>query len=774
VNGGERLRILFLAANPDSTTPLHAGRELRRIRERLAATARRDAVEIVERWAVRPGDLQQALMETRPHVVHVSGHGNTEYELMFEDDDGGPRPVGKEVLAELFRLRGEGVRLVVLSACHSLPQAEAIAEHVDCAIGMRRAIGSEAATELSAALYHAIASGDSVLHAFESARLHVQVMGVPEHRTPHLVARREGADPTRLVLLHPAPAPPPAGPRAPRLPAAAAIAIVAVAVAGAGAALLLEERQSETTSPSCPPASAVLKDDPHLASETAEALGALAAARKAWREGNAQAAGDSFEQAIRLDPSLSAAHIGLVISSAAARDPDEVADALRGAVEHKAGLSARDAAVLSAVTPCLGSQPPDHAECIRRLEALSEERPDDAEIRYLLGGALGGAGDMEKSLAAVDRALSFDPGFGPALVWKGHTLLDLGDPGAAARAFDACWRAAPANLECLRERGWSRLRSGDCALGAGDLESYAALRSDHPGSIVDLATGRLGAGRPLEEVRATLASRLEKMLPGPRGQAEALDAYRTACFTGDFADALARAEVAGAGAQDRQDRAVWAWNRALVLMEIGQSAEAGRVAVTFLEEDAGRSRDRRSAGVPPDGDPTPSLLAIARDAGRISQSTFTRERDAWARGREVELGRHPRGRLWLAAFAAAATSAEDAREALAVRGEYTKSFVPVADHAGEVQIGRVLLLAGRTDDAVTFLRRATESCTALTSPLWHTRGFDLLGHALEARGDRAGACAAYSVVLDRWGGARPRSITAERARGRVKILGCKR
>jgi hypothetical protein len=68
---------------------------VRRIRERLAVTAHRSAIEIIERWAVRLGDLQQAPIELQPQIVHFSGHGTTEYELMLEGDDGSPRPVGK-------------------------------------------------------------------------------------------------------------------------------------------------------------------------------------------------------------------------------------------------------------------------------------------------------------------------------------------------------------------------------------------------------------------------------------------------------------------------------------------------------------------------------------------------------------------------------------------------------------------------------------------------------------------------------------------------------
>jgi hypothetical protein len=40
----------------------------------------------------------------------------------------------------------------------------------------------------------------------------------------------------------------------------------------------------------------------------------------------------------------------------------------------------------------------------------------------------------------------------------------------------------------------------------------------------------------------------------------------------------------------------------------------------------------------------------------------------------------------------------------------------------------------------------------------------MLGQALEAKGDKAGACEAYRYILDRWKNPRPRSITVEQAR----------
>jgi serine/threonine-protein kinase len=84
----------------------------------------------------------------------------------------------------------------------------------------------------------------------------------------------------------------------------------------------------------------------------------------------------------------------------------------------------------------------------------------------------------------------------------------------------------------------------------------------------------------------------------------------------------------------------------------------------------------------------------------------------------------------------------------------------------------VLALAGRTDDAVPFLERAVATCLVLDDPVGHTRAWAALARVRDARGDTQGACAAFRVVLDRWGSARPRSVTADAARSRLRALSC--
>lgn len=48
----------------------------------------------------------------------------------------------------------------------------------------------------------------------------------------------------------------------------------------------------------------------------------------------------------------------------------------------------------------------------------------------------------------------------------------------------------------------------------------------------------------------------------------------------------------------------------------------------------------------------------------------------------------------------------------------------------------------------------------------------LLGRVLEETGDRDGACAQYAAILFRWGNAKPKSVTADKARARSKALSC--
>lgn len=175
-----KIRILFLSANPDNTTQLRLAEECNLIDSKIQASPFREQFDLEQRHAVSLLELQAHLLRFKPNIVHFSGHGSEKGALYFENSDGYAEEVSQKALSELFRIINEGasdrkaeedhIRCVVLSACYSLQQAKAIAQYVDCVIGIADAIKDKSATNFAASFYQGLGFGESVQTAFELGR----------------------------------------------------------------------------------------------------------------------------------------------------------------------------------------------------------------------------------------------------------------------------------------------------------------------------------------------------------------------------------------------------------------------------------------------------------------------------------------------------------------------------------------------------------------------------------------------------------------------------
>jgi Leucine-rich repeat (LRR) protein len=185
-------KILVMAANPKATPPLRLEEEVREIEEGLRRAEHRDRFEIRSKWAVRRRDLRRALLDYKPHIVHFSGHG-TGNGLMVEDEMGFAVTVSKEALSGLFERFSGKVECVILSACFSGPQAEAISKHIDYVIGMKEEINDRAAIEFSVGFYDALGAGESVEEAFKFGQnaVHLEFPDQLEYLIPVLKKRKE-------------------------------------------------------------------------------------------------------------------------------------------------------------------------------------------------------------------------------------------------------------------------------------------------------------------------------------------------------------------------------------------------------------------------------------------------------------------------------------------------------------------------------------------------------------------------------------------------------
>jgi len=194
------IKALFLTANPTGTSPLALAEEMREINEKVYASELREQLKLVSEWAVRPDDLLQALNRYRPQIVHFSGHGSNAGELLLMGSEGFPRPIHVQTLKAVFKTMKDNIRLVVLNACYSKIQAEAIRQEIECVIGMNNKISDEAAITFAASFYRALGFGRSIKEAFEQGQTALLLEGIPEEQTPELLVR-DGSDPAQIFLL---------------------------------------------------------------------------------------------------------------------------------------------------------------------------------------------------------------------------------------------------------------------------------------------------------------------------------------------------------------------------------------------------------------------------------------------------------------------------------------------------------------------------------------------------------------------------------------------
>ncbi len=180
--------ILVLAANPKNTSPLRLDQEVREIDSGLQRARRREEFVLVQKWATRPKDVRRAMLDYRPNIVHFCGHGTGEEGLVFEDENGQVKLVDADALSEFFGLFSE-IECVVLNACYSEVQSEAIAKHIPYVIGMRRSISDVAAIEFAVAFYDALGAGESYEFAHRIACNALKWAGLPEHDIPVLIKR---------------------------------------------------------------------------------------------------------------------------------------------------------------------------------------------------------------------------------------------------------------------------------------------------------------------------------------------------------------------------------------------------------------------------------------------------------------------------------------------------------------------------------------------------------------------------------------------------------
>jgi serine/threonine-protein kinase len=559
-------------------------------------------------------------------------------------------------------------------------------------------------------------------------------------------------------------------PRRAALMAGAALVAVAATVLG----LRFGHLTSAGNAQPLPPRSADLPPAP--VSTIPGAAAAFAAGMQAFGDGQSDAARRAMIRASELDPSLAGAYLRrslyYYVSRFAITGTLGVDQA--GYVEaksHRASASEYDRALIDAFEPSYVASP-DLGETERRLVDLAARFPNQSEPLYWLASVQSERGDAPSAAESASRALRLDPSLSPAVGALRATFPGT-PPSAAAAILDECVRDAPTAADCFGERTYRRGQAGDCNGMADDAHAWIAADDGDRYAYLALGEALFSSGAPIEGVRDALDA-LEKRTPADELAIMTVhDRAALAVGAGDFAtaEADARGFVDGLGASPSILMSYAATAGIIrIAMEAGQNDVADDYAMRFLKRvDAWTPTDAAEIAMPA------SMLAHARLAGAITRETFVRERArrvSMAEAKLTDASDKVRSMTWLYGYAMAVETPDDARDAIAALSRYPPLRDPDSSQsANATVVGALFLRAGDVDRAIPYLRRGAGTCFMMNSVWTAMHARFLLADALVAKGERDEPRALYRSILDRWSAAKPRSVTADAIRARLKALG---
>ncbi len=203
--------VLFLSANPSQTALL----KLKDEHSNIAIELQHSAIQVKSERAISFSEFSKAIYDTKPRIVHFSGHGDLKVPevveayrtrgigkpednkkkgiqeeepgiILFDETKRNPFFVKASVLRRTFKTMVQRqnipIEAVIFNACHSEQQAKAVSEVGVSVIGTSHEIKDAAALAFSTGFYSALARGENIVDSLDWAINQVMAYGEPEDR----------------------------------------------------------------------------------------------------------------------------------------------------------------------------------------------------------------------------------------------------------------------------------------------------------------------------------------------------------------------------------------------------------------------------------------------------------------------------------------------------------------------------------------------------------------------------------------------------------------
>jgi hypothetical protein len=170
-------KILFVCTGANDKNPFDFGQEFKKIKDALQSSQKREQFEVEIETGVEADDFLRVVTRYQPDILHIATHSSDNQGVYFQNSAGETQSFSPEELADVFALMQKKFtpELVILSACNSIAQAEAIQPYVGQAIAMQDLWPEEAGLSYAENLYEMIFDGQDINYAHESAVLGVKM-----------------------------------------------------------------------------------------------------------------------------------------------------------------------------------------------------------------------------------------------------------------------------------------------------------------------------------------------------------------------------------------------------------------------------------------------------------------------------------------------------------------------------------------------------------------------------------------------------------------------
>ena len=540
------------------------------------------------------------------------------------------------------------------------------------------------------------------------------------------------------------------------------------APAAAGAASTLSAAVPVTAlpvSPTCVPAAASLHK---------EGLRAL-------RESAYRRALGFFEQAAAVDPMCPEPQLRITMLGDQLWSRSRAREQLRRAMGFRDAMSERDRAVLDAWSLLVAPEVAREAETIQALDEAIRRFPNDAELYVLAADRRRNirlrVDQLDLALTLVRKAIELDPAYADAFSLESQLLMWLGRGDEALASLDRCLDVAPGAVDCLEIRSGALRRLGRCEEAAAAARNWISWEPDQSAAYQELAPSLAARGASREAIEEALLLRWKHLPPPEREPARLCDMAKLSVWMGDFDGAIKSAdelERHSTGSATVDPHLCATLTTVDSLVETGRDTEAANVAERFLHRNEAWVRGESNLS---SEYPKPPLLAVAFGQNRKTMTRWQEATETWER---LNRGRMDSYERWVFRWGPMAGIRDYATEALPLdprlAADYSEAQRPRNNNIGVMDAyeGHLRLAAGDAVRAAPLLETATRSCQALQHGAMHVRASLWLGIAREQLGDVSAACEAYRSVTDRWGDAKPPSVSAREAERRSRALGCPR